>query len=454
MTFVTYITASTIVLHVLVYGQMYDDALSLRSDILKEYDKTVRPLLNQADLMHVNITYDIVQIPEIDEVKGTMTVLIQLNYVWIDERIRWNPYQYNNTDVLVLSADSVWKPRLVLISSADPELSLDSSMNTVRYYPDGTAFWYPTSVISVSCVINIEIYPFDTQECPIPFMVMDYFSEELELHAVNREASLKYYIKNGIWELVKTESHAFEDELPMYSVYLYVNRKPTFIVIIVIVPIMLLSLMSIMVFLLPPESGERMSYSVTLLLALMVFLTIVSDNIPKTLSPLSILSYFIGLNVLLSAFITLVTILNLRLYYKDDQEPVPSWLCYCCRKHETDQQYTTRRYEEQFNRPNATQLQDPAFANKIALRANPSVSSLRHGGAYRVNSHGGDVDAYNLQFHKTFDDDRSRLSAAQTKTRPSWKDISRIADWVMFTVSIVYFVVVFIVFALVTVFKD
>ena len=118
----------------------------------------------------------------------------------------------------------------------------------------------------------------------------------------------------------------------MYNINLTVRRNPSFVVIIVIATIMLLSLMSIMVFLLPTKSGERMSYSITLLLALVVFLTIISDNIPKKSNPLPILLYFIGLHVLLSAFITLATILNLRLYYKDEQEPMPSWLCYCCRK--------------------------------------------------------------------------------------------------------------------------
>ena len=34
-------------------------------------------------------------------------------------------------------------------------------------------------------------------------------------------------------------------------------------------------------------------------------------------------------------------------------------------------------------------------------------------------------------------------STEKAKTKLTWKDISRIADWVMFTISLVYFVVVF-----------
>ena len=451
MSLITYVTLLTIMSHVRVYGVGYDDVVKLRLDVLTGYDKTVRPLLNQADLMHVNITYDIGGIQEINEVEGTITVFMQLSYTWIDERIRWNPYYYNNTYSLLLPVDSVWKPELHLIVPADSDQSIDSSMRTVRYFSNGAALWYPTLVIKVSCAINIEFYPFDTQECPIFFIIIDYFTTELEIIAVNTEASLQYYIDNGIWELMQTEAYAENEGIPTYTVNLIVKRKPTFVVMIVIVPIMLLSFMSIMVFLLPPDSGERMSYSITLLLALVVFLTIISDNIPKTSSPISKLLYFIGLHVLLSVFVTIATILNLRLYYKDDEEPVPSWLCYCCRKRVAGHKYTTDDYMEEIDRP--TQYFDSALTNGVALRAKPFDSNGQNYNVFRTNARGRHVDGNNWQFHKTFVDDQTKSRTAENVYTPrSWKDLSRIADWIMFTISIGYFVVVFVVFALVAVY--
>ena len=450
MAFLTYVSLLTLVAHVSVYGQGYNNAFNLRSDMLIGYDKTIRPLLNQVDLMYVNITYDFGGIQEINEVEGTMTVLMQFTYTWIDERIRWSPNDYNNTNSLLLPIDSVWKPELIAVSQSD--ISLDSSVTNVRYFPNGQAYlWNPLSVISTVCIINIEFYPFDTQKCPIWFLLMDYFSTEVQLHAVNTEAPLLYYLPNGIWELVKTEANA--DGLVLYAINLTVARKPTFVIIIVIIPIMMLSLMSIMVFLLPPESGERMSYSITLLLALMVFLTIVSDNIPKTSSPISKLLYFIGLHVLLSVFVTLATILNLRLYYKDDQEPVPAWLCYCCRKRAIGQQYTNDGYKGQSRRP--AQSLDPILANRTTHRTKVFVPNGSHDSVFRIQSHGGYVDGNNWQFHKILDDDQPRLKAAEkAKTKLTWKDISRIADWIMFSISILYFVVVFVVFALLAVFMN
>jgi hypothetical protein len=50
----------------------------------------------------------------------------------------------------------------------------------------------------------------------------------------------------------------------------------------VVAPSIMLSLLVLMVFRLPPESGEKMSLGVTLLLSYSVFLLMVSDNVPNT----------------------------------------------------------------------------------------------------------------------------------------------------------------------------
>ena len=88
MTCVTYITILSSILTVIVYGQHYKDTFKLRSDVLTGNNKTIRPLLNQTDLIHVYISYDIGPIQEINEVEETMTIYIQFTYTWTDEKNR------------------------------------------------------------------------------------------------------------------------------------------------------------------------------------------------------------------------------------------------------------------------------------------------------------------------------------------------------------------------------
>ena len=141
MTCVTYITILSFILAEHVQGQHYNDTFKLRSDVLTGYDKAIRPLLNQTDLMHVYISYDIGPIQEINEVEETMTIYMQFTYTWTDEKMRWNTSGYHNTTSMLLPIGSVWKPDFVIIASADSDVSLDYGVATVRYYPTGSVFY-------------------------------------------------------------------------------------------------------------------------------------------------------------------------------------------------------------------------------------------------------------------------------------------------------------------------
>ena len=78
MTRVTHVKILSVMSTIRVHRQNYKDTFKLRSDVLTGYDKTIRPLLNQTDLMHVYISYDIGPIKEIKEVAETMTIYMQL----------------------------------------------------------------------------------------------------------------------------------------------------------------------------------------------------------------------------------------------------------------------------------------------------------------------------------------------------------------------------------------
>ena len=82
--------------------------------------------------------------------------------------------------------------------------------------------------------------------------------------------------------------------------------------------------LNLLVFLLPAQSGERVGYSITLLLAIAVFLTIAADNLPKTSFPtISILCLKLLVDMMISGLVILFTIVGLRFYHTDEHRPVP-----------------------------------------------------------------------------------------------------------------------------------
>ena len=69
----------------------------------------------------------------------------------------------------------------------------------------------------------------------------------------------------------------------------HLRRKRTFYILNTIIPVVMLSLLNVLVFILPADCGERMALAVTVLLSFTVYLGIISDNMPKTSESLSLL---------------------------------------------------------------------------------------------------------------------------------------------------------------------
>ena len=85
-----------------------------------------------------------------------------------------------------------------------------------------------------------------------------------------------------------------------------------------------MGVLNLLVFLLPAQSGERVGYSITLLLAIAVFLTIAADNLPKTSFPtISIICLKLLVDMMISGLVILFTIIGLRFYHTDEHRPVP-----------------------------------------------------------------------------------------------------------------------------------
>lgn len=105
---------------------------------------------------------------------------------------------------------------------------------------------------------------------------------------------LDYYnVKNGEWDVVQVnvvrrdrtyETTSFSE----VHFGIKCSRKPLFYVTNIILLSVLLALLVLLMFKLPPESGERISMGVTLLLAFSVFILMIDSTIPDVSVPLII----------------------------------------------------------------------------------------------------------------------------------------------------------------------
>ena len=69
--------------------------------------------------------------------------------------------------------------------------------------------------------------------------------------------------------------------MSMVKYYIYLERFPTYYLLNIIIPSVVLAFLSAFTFYVPVDSGEKVSLSITILLSFSVFLLILSDNTPS-----------------------------------------------------------------------------------------------------------------------------------------------------------------------------
>ena len=177
----------------------------------------------------------------------------------------------------------------------DPPKDVD-----VKLYSDGlVSLSFPTS-FSVPCRIDARLFPFDTQRCNATFEPWRHSIEEVKLTLSIGEAkftlqnpdewrarSISNFVDNGVWDLTDINFQEVANLYPSgeYSaiaVVLVISRRPLFYVLTVIIPCTLLSMITLMVFILPSESGEKVSLGISNVLALTLLQQLFSGIMPPT----------------------------------------------------------------------------------------------------------------------------------------------------------------------------
>ena len=333
----------TVVLHGVQCGPLesnatLDDAKQLYNDMMSNYSKYVRPVHKQQDVVNVYISLAAVAIQEFDEVLEKFSVVGVIFLNWFDENISWDEENYGGIESLFVGYKKVWVPEVILTNPSEKLDSFGKEWQLIRYGPSGFASWTPGDLIKATCAIDVRYFPFDVQDCSMEMYVWGYLTNEVKLIASRDTIDTGLLAEHGSWTVVNTSAKVEDKSLVSKATFTFrLKRKPQYVIVNVILPILFLCLLNVLVFILPAESGERVSYAITVLLSIAVFMTIVSDTLPKTSEPLPIIGYFLMIDLIVSALTSLCTVLNLRVYHKKDTDHIPNWLTrvyniLCCRR--------------------------------------------------------------------------------------------------------------------------
>ena len=228
---------------------------------------------------------------------------------------------------------------------------------------DGSVlFGFPIILESV-CPINIKEFPFDIQKCKLKIGSWAFDGHDLDIQLLEstKGISLSNLEANSVWDLksavgIRNSIKYTCCPAPYVDVtYTFVfQRKPLYYIMTIILPSILLSLLACISFLFPPDSGERVSLVISVLLGLVVFMLIVNERTPVTSEATPMLTNFfnsIGASTVLAL---IATAFILHLNHAPASEPVSGPLacirdciaCLFCMKREKTEKRVILNFED------------------------------------------------------------------------------------------------------------
>lgn len=412
--------------------QTSNDSKTLRRDLLDGYDKFVRPIENQTQPVDVNVYFSLIALQEFDEVQEKFSVTGVFVLYWIDEHLKWENVReyYGNISTVFMSYKDVWVPELILTNPSQKLDSFGKDWQILRYESNGYATWYPADLIKATCSIDVRYFPFDIQDCSMELYVWGYANHEVQLKATRDDIETSYQRgEHGTWRILNTSA---KTELVGYTSRLTITfrleRKSQYVIVNIVLPILFMCFLNVLVFILPAESGERVSYAITVLLAIAVFMTIISDTLPKKSEPLPLISYFLMIDLIVSALTSLFTILNLRIYHKNDGKPVPRWL------------------SSMYRLLSCSSRRDTKTDDISETRTDDNHSKFKK----RNTIYEMDITPREAYKHSPVQKFHSNAASIQNEENIEWKDISKMFDYILLVFFSSVTVISFIIFLIVT----
>lgn len=304
------------------------NANNIHSAVLgASYNYLVRP----AELTNVYMEFVIFSINSVDLKSQTISLSGWLTIKWQDDRLIWTPASYGDIDMIFTAPSKIWKPEIIVENSVAGMEIIGPDNMLFQIKSSGEVRWDPPGLYDVHCEMDVTYFPFDYQTCYLQVTSWVYDTSKVNLTKATDYVNTEDYNENGEWVLYSnsvTETTRTEEGETFSTVnfVLTLKRRSGYYLSQIIFPVLVISFLTNITFLLPTDSGEKISFILTVLLSLAVLLTLIGDSMPTTSRHISILSVYLSMVLSLSGIVILVTVLNLRLFLKAKQNEVPNWL--------------------------------------------------------------------------------------------------------------------------------
>ncbi|XP_034524796.1 neuronal acetylcholine receptor subunit alpha-7 [Ailuropoda melanoleuca] len=391
-------------LHVSLQGEFQR---KLYKELVKNYNPLERPVANDSQPLTVYFSLSLLQIMDVDEKNQVLTTNIWLQMSWTDHYLQWNMSEYPGVKTVRFPDGLIWKPDILLYNSADERFDatfhtnvLVNSSGYCQYLPPAfnklhgclydipikinkwgnftqTRFLSPVAHGGIPGKRSEKFYECCKEPYPdvtftvtirrrtlyyglnllIPCVLISALAllvfllpadsgEKISL-AFNKLHGCLYDIpiKINKWgnftqtRFLSPVAHGgipgkrsekfyecCKEPYPDVTFTVTIRRRTLYYGLNLLIPCVLISALALLVFLLPADSGEKISLGITVLLSLTVFMLLVAEIMPATSDSVPLIAQYFASTMIIVGLSVVVTVIVLQYHHHDpDGGKMPKW---------------------------------------------------------------------------------------------------------------------------------
>ncbi|KAG7261158.1 hypothetical protein CRUP_003076 [Coryphaenoides rupestris] len=207
-------------------------------------------------------------------------------------------------------------------------------MTKAHLFHTGQVRWVPPAIYKSSCSIDVTFFPFDQQNCKMKFGSWTYDKAKIDLEPVDGAVDLNNYWESGEWAIVNavgtynTKKYDCCHEIyPDITYFFIIRRLPLFYTINLIIPCLLISCLTVLVFYLPSDCGEKITLCISVLLSLTVFLLLITEIIPSTSLVIPLIGEYLLFTMIFVTLSIVITVFVLNVHHRSPgTHKMPRWV--------------------------------------------------------------------------------------------------------------------------------
>ncbi|KAM9071050.1 neuronal acetylcholine receptor subunit alpha-2 isoform 2-T2 [Sarcophilus harrisii] len=161
-----------------------------------------------------------------------------------------------------------------------------------------------------------------------------YDKAKIDLEQMEQMVDLKDYWESGEWAIINavgtynTKKYDCCVEIyPDITYFFIIRRLPLFYTINLIIPCLLISCLTVLVFYLPSDCGEKITLCISVLLSLTVFLLLITEIIPSTSLVIPLIGEYLLFTMIFVTLSIVITVFVLNVHHRSPGTHImPHWV--------------------------------------------------------------------------------------------------------------------------------